>query len=104
MTSLGRVRIWHDADGWGVIDSVATPGGCWAHYSTLLVAGYRSLRAGQDVTFTFEAADQDGYSFRTVEAWPSDQAPARAGHESSGPCEAYSSISTLTVDEADPDS
>lgn len=104
MTSLGRVRIWHDADGWGVIDSVATPGGCWAHYSTLLVAGYRSLRAGQDVSFTFEVAEQDGYSFRALEAWPSDRAPVRASHESSGPSEAYSSTSTLTVDGEDPGS
>ena len=102
--TLGRVRVWHDAEGWGVIDSVATPGGCWAHYSSVLVAGYRSLQAGQDVSFTFEAADQDGYSYRTLEAWPSDREPHRADHESSGPSEAYGSTSTLTFTEDDPGS
>ena len=75
MTSQGVVREWHDEDGWGVLDSEATPGGCWAHFSAVLVAGYRSLRAGQAVSFTFEVAEQDGYSFRAVEAWPSDDEP-----------------------------
>jgi CspA family cold shock protein len=99
MTSLGQVRVWYDEDGWGVIDSDATPGGCWAHYSSVLVAGYKSLRTGQGVSFTFEAADKDGYSIRAVEAWPSDQAPVRTRHEVSGPSAAYSSTLTLTFDD-----
>ena len=103
MTSLGQVRVWHDADGWGVIDSDATPGGCWAHYSSVLVAGYKSLRTGQHVTFTFEAAEQDGYLFRAVEAWPSDQPPVRTSREV-GPSSAYSSTLTLTFDNEDEDS
>jgi cold shock protein len=45
MESQGVVREWHDEDGWGVLDSEATPGGCWAHFSAVLVDGYRSLRA-----------------------------------------------------------
>lgn len=101
MASLGQVRVWYDADGWGVIDSDATPGGCWAHYSSVLVAGYKNLRTGQDVTFTFEAAEQDGYSFRAVEVWPSDQTPVRTSHEVSGPSAAYSSTLTLTFDDED---
>lgn len=99
MTSLGQVRIWHDEDGWGVIDSDATPGGCWVHYSSVVIAGCRSLHTGQAVLFTFEAADQDGYSFRAVEAWPSDQPPLRARHEGSSPSAAYGSTSMLTFDD-----
>jgi CspA family cold shock protein len=99
MTSApGKVRVWHDADGWGVIDSDATPGGCWAHCSAVLVAGHRRLRAGQDVTFSFEVVEQDGYSFRAVEAWPSDQTPVRTSHEVTGPSAAYGSTVTLTLD------
>jgi cold shock protein len=78
MASQGVVREWHDEEGWGVIDSEATPGGCWAHYSAVLVAGYRRLEEAQVVSFTFEVAEQDGYSFRVVEAWPSEEAPVPA--------------------------
>ena len=77
MTTSGRVRDWHADDGWGVIDSDATPGGCWAHFSSVLVSGHRSLEPGQQVTFTFERADQDGYAFRAIEAWPADRGPER---------------------------
>lgn len=101
MTSLGQVRVWHDGDGWGVIDSDATPGGCWTHYSSVLVAGNKSLRTGQNVSFTFEPADQDGYSFRAVEAWPSDQTAVRTSHEVSGPSAAYSSTLVLTFYDED---
>jgi cold shock protein len=79
MTSVGRVRVWHEDDGWGVIDSEETPGGCWAHFSSALVAGYRMLGTGQQVRFTFEVAAQDGYTFRAVEVWPADQTPIRDG-------------------------
>lgn len=85
MTSLGRVRVWNIEEGWGVIDSAATPGGCWTHYSGVLVAGYKSLHAGQDVRFNFEAAEQDGYTFRAVEAWPAEESPVPLSHMDSDP-------------------
>lgn len=97
MTSLGRVREWHDEDGWGVIDSEVTPGGCWAHLSSLLVTAPRALRAGQEVTFSFETADQDGYSFGALEAWPAGREPIRP--EASGPSSAYRSSLALTFDD-----
>ncbi|MBC7631031.1 cold-shock protein [Aeromicrobium sp.] len=99
MTSLGQVRVWNIEDGWGVIDSVATPGGCWAHYSAVLVAGHRSLHAGQLVRFSFETVEQDGYAFRAVEAWPAEQTPVRMNHIDSGPTSAYRSTLTLTFDD-----
>jgi len=40
MASRGRVRIWHNEEGCGVIDSESTPGGCWAHFSAVRVPGY----------------------------------------------------------------
>jgi len=49
MTSTGKVREWHDDHGWGVIDSPETPGGCWAHSSAVLVAGYKTLAPGVEV-------------------------------------------------------
>lgn len=71
----GRVRVWHDVLGWGVLDSEFTPGGCWAHGAHVLVDGYRSLSAGEAVTFAFEEVDQDGFVFRALEVWPVGQAP-----------------------------
>ena len=99
MTSRGTVRVWHAEDGWGVLDSAATPGGCWTHYSAVLVAGYRTLDTGAAVEFTFEAAEQDGYAFRALEVRPADQAGVRSGKEVSGTSLAYRSALTLTFDD-----
>lgn len=104
MTSLGQVRVWHDEEGWGVIDSEVTPGGCWAHFSSVLVPGHAALGPGQQVRFSFEAAEQDSYSFRAVEVWPADQTPVRTHHEVSGPSSAYHSTLTITFDDQDENS
>jgi CspA family cold shock protein len=64
--SSGVVREWHDEEGWGVIDSADTPGGCWAHFSHLQADGHRSATPGQTVRFRHEAPGQDGYNFRAV--------------------------------------
>ncbi|MDT2007285.1 cold shock domain-containing protein [Rhodococcus opacus] len=45
------VRTWSDEEGWGVIDSDATPGGAWTHFSNVVGPGLRSLTPGQQVTF-----------------------------------------------------
>ncbi|WP_134765329.1 cold shock domain-containing protein [Nocardioides sp. 1609] len=99
MTSRGQVRIWHDGAGWGVIDSDATPGGCWAHFSVVLVGGYRQLTPGQAVTFTFETAEQDGFAFQALEAWPADQDPVRTEATDAGGSGAMRSTLTLTFDD-----
>lgn len=68
----GVVR-WFDADeGWGVIDSSSVPGGCFVHFSSIELSGYRELHAGQRVRFTFERLDflQDGCQFRALSVWP----------------------------------
>lgn len=99
MTSLGQVRVWHDAEGWGVIDSAVTPGGCWAHFSSVLVAGYKALATGQSVEFSYEAGEQDGFSYRAVEVWPVGHEPVRTEPDASGSSSAYQSTLTLTFDE-----
>ena len=87
MHAFGTIRTWHRDEGWGVIDSPATPGGCWCHYSHLWHVetpklgpdgifegrgGFVAAEEGQAVEFSYEAADQDGYTFRAVSAWPLD--------------------------------
>jgi CspA family cold shock protein len=75
MLSHGTVREWSDEDGWGVIDSAETPGGCWTHFSVIVSQGYRSLEPGSQVAFTYEAPGQDGFGYRAVQVWPSGVGP-----------------------------
>ena len=70
MISHGTVREWDDDEGFGVLDSADTPGGCWAHSSIVVMDGFRSLVPGERVTFVFEPGPQDGYSYRALQVWP----------------------------------
>ncbi|MHA7240489.1 S1 domain-containing protein [Arthrobacter sp. TMS1-12-1] len=63
MTTRGVVRFWPSDEGWGVIDSEQTPGGCWAGFSVIDFDGFRTLIAGQVVDFEWIQGDQDGYSY-----------------------------------------
>ena len=66
----GVILEWLPGEGWGVIDTPETPGGCWAHFSAVQMSGYRELRSGQHVRVRWEPAVQDGYSFRGVSVIP----------------------------------
>jgi CspA family cold shock protein len=77
MVTTGTVRVWHAEQGWGVVDSPDTPGGCWAHFSHLWAEGlapplqpgeivettsdFRELFDGETVDFEWESPGQDGY-------------------------------------------
>jgi cold shock protein len=61
-----RVRVWHDDEGWGVVDSPETPGGCWVHFSHVDIEGYRSLRGVDTVELEYREVPQDGYRFAAV--------------------------------------
>ncbi|BCJ56476.1 hypothetical protein Asp14428_79510 [Actinoplanes sp. NBRC 14428] len=69
------MRAWHDDEGWGIIDSPDTPGGCWTHFSSILSDGYRTLTGADQVTFEFEQASQDGYAYRTTAVWTGPERP-----------------------------
>ncbi|GAB2870088.1 hypothetical protein GCM10027074_42130 [Streptomyces deserti] len=66
------VREWREEEGWGVLDCPETPGGCWGHYSTIEMAGFRTLAPGQRVDIEWEAPgfQQDGYDCRAVRIVP----------------------------------
>jgi cold shock CspA family protein len=69
MISRGTVREWSD-DGYGVVDSADTPGGCWVFHISVAQDGFRALTPGDEVAFTFERARQDGFEFRALVLWP----------------------------------
>ena len=66
MTSIGTVSQWSEDEGWSVISSSDTPGGCWAHFSQLELPGYGSLEPGETVEFEWEQGEQDGFAYRAV--------------------------------------
>jgi CspA family cold shock protein len=70
MSTLGTVSQWSDDEGWGVIASPDTPGGCWASFSHLGMPGYRSLEPGEIVEFEWEEGEQDGFAYRALQVRP----------------------------------
>ncbi|GAA4929598.1 hypothetical protein [Actinoplanes utahensis] len=88
--------MWNHDEGWGVIDSPETPGGCWAHFSSGAMRGYVAFDPGDPVSLEWEVPGQDGWPFRAVRIWPSGQDPVDRETGSSG---AYSSTLTLTFDD-----
>jgi cold shock protein len=99
MRASGVVRTWQSDEGWGVIDSPDTPGGCWAHFGSVQVPGYRALEAGQSVTFEYEAVRQDGFQFRAIEVWPTGREPYRSTPETPAASDAFRSGLTVTFDQ-----
>lgn len=99
MSVIGVVRTWRNDEGWGVIDSAETPGGCWAHFSAVAMPGYRSLQPGAPVELDWEQAEQDGFHYRAVRAWPQGQEPYTVAP--ADPTGAYSSSLRIVFDESD---
>ncbi|ARF52938.1 cold shock domain-containing protein [Streptomyces gilvosporeus] len=96
MRAIGIVREWHSEEGWGVIGSDTTPGGCWAHFGSVLMSGYRWLSSGQKVSFQFERGRQDGYDYRATAVWTDDDRPEAAFAEQASA--AYGSTLRLEFD------
>ncbi len=69
-TTEAVCRLWNGNEGWGVLDSPETPGGCWTHFSHIDMAGYRSLDEGQRVQLQWRAPGQDGYDYAAVRVIP----------------------------------
>jgi CspA family cold shock protein len=67
-TTKAVVRTWSNIDGWGVVDSADTPGGCFVHFSVVEKPGYRSLTPGTEVELEWEALafDQDGFRYSAL--------------------------------------
>ena len=75
-SALGRgwtsavALMWNDDEGWGVVDSTETPGGCWVHFSHVERPGYHSLTPGEAVWLQWETPGQDGYPCRAIRVIP----------------------------------
>ncbi|TFH92900.1 cold shock domain-containing protein CspD [Vibrio ouci] len=70
--ATGTVKWFNNAKGFGFICSEGEDGDVFAHYSTIKMDGYRTLKAGQQVNFEVEEGPK-GYhasSVVPVEAQP----------------------------------
>jgi CspA family cold shock protein len=72
--ATGVVKWYSEDEGWGVIQAPVLPGDCFVHFSNIEEPGYRALRAGQQVRFTYERPGflQDGCPFRALKVWPEE--------------------------------
>jgi cold shock protein len=63
--ALGTIKFFKPDKGYGAITSAELPGGfdAWVHFSAIEMDGYRSLEAGDQVEFDYEAAQQDSFRF-----------------------------------------
>ncbi len=70
----GVVEWFSDEEGWGAISAPEVPGGCFVHFSIIETSGYRTLRPGRRVRFTFEEPGflQDGYRYIALRVLPQD--------------------------------
>ncbi|WP_131739432.1 cold-shock protein [Actinomadura roseirufa] len=75
----GTVRSWDDEAGWGTLASSEVPGDVWAHFSAVHMSeegAFARLVPGEDVVFTWEEAEQDGYAYRATDVRrPGDPPP-----------------------------
>lgn len=52
--ATGKVKWFNNTKGFGFIESPEQDGDIFAHYSTIQMEGYRTLRAGQEVEFEIQ--------------------------------------------------
>lgn len=52
--ACGKVKWFNNAKGFGFIVEDGCESDIFAHYSTIVMDGYKTLKAGQDVTFELE--------------------------------------------------
>ncbi len=91
------VRSWNTHRAWGVLDSPQTPGGCWAHVSSIARPGPWNVEAGDEYLLQWESAQQDGFAYRAVRMWLAGTEPVDPVVRHDGT--AYTSSLTLSFDE-----
>lgn len=59
--ATGTVKWFNNAKGFGFICPEGEDGDIFAHYSTIQMDGYRTLKAGQQVSYQVEQGPNKGY-------------------------------------------
>ncbi len=64
--ATGRVKWFNNAKGYGFIISDKNDSDLFAHYSSIQMDGYRTLKAGQAVTFDIIDGDKGSHAVNIV--------------------------------------
>ncbi len=67
---LGTVASWSEEDGWGVLESQSTPGGCFASFAVVRTEGYRTLTVGSLVAFSAVPMEVEGMPWQATSVRP----------------------------------
>jgi CspA family cold shock protein len=62
MTAQGTVKWFNNAKGYGFILSEDNDEDVFAHYSAIEMEGYKSLKAGQQVTFEIRQGEKGAHA------------------------------------------
>lgn len=74
----GKVKWFNNAKGYGFIIEEGCSDDLFAHFSSVQMEGYKTLKAGQAVTFDKKPSDKGVHAVNIVP----DQQPATQGQES----------------------
>ncbi|MCH8501821.1 MAG: cold shock domain-containing protein CspD [Aliidiomarina sp.] len=64
--ATGKVKWFNNTKGFGFIESEERSGDIFAHYSTIQMEGYRTLKAGQEVNFELEEGPKGLHAMNIV--------------------------------------
>ncbi|MCH8491839.1 cold shock domain-containing protein CspD [Aliidiomarina sp.] len=64
--ATGKVKWFNNSKGFGFIESEDRSGDIFAHYSTIQMEGYRTLKAGQEVDFELEEGPKGLHAVQIV--------------------------------------
>ncbi|NOJ17198.1 cold shock domain-containing protein CspD [Vibrio jasicida] len=64
--ATGTVKWFNNAKGFGFICSDEEEGDIFAHYSTIQMDGYRTLKAGQQVSYEIEKGPKGSHASSVV--------------------------------------
>lgn len=80
----GKVKWFNNAKGYGFIIEEGCSDDLFAHFSSVQMEGYKTLKAGQPVTFDKKPSDKGVHAVNIVpEQQPASKGRAEAGQESS---------------------
>lgn len=75
MKQKGTIKWFNNAKGYGFIVPESGDGDIFAHYSAINMDGYKTLRAGQAVTFELQQGDK---GMHAVDISPDEASPPPA--------------------------
>ncbi|RTE87170.1 MULTISPECIES: cold shock domain-containing protein CspD [Gammaproteobacteria] len=64
--ATGKVKWFNNSKGFGFIESEDRSGDIFAHYSTIQMDGYRTLKAGQEVEFELQEGPKGLHAVQIV--------------------------------------